>query len=209
MNRITEEDSLFMANGEGKAKLIARKREFKLSYKDITEELAEEVREIVNIRRFYNEYEILLDVKKGEVFNIQFLGTCGSELHGEHFVVALADSAENNPVVLVAPLSSYKGKDTLNPRSDLYIGYVKGILNGKESIVIINQIQAIDKTRFVNPTTLHRFDAAFEENKLPNSKESRMQLKNRYRLTKEQLRYLQRSLVSYFFTGLLNNEKID
>ena len=206
---ISKKDFFFMANGELKAKLTAKKRICKLSYKDKTEEMALEVHELRTIRQFYNEYESTFAIRKGDVLVAKFLGSCGAELLGEHFVVALCDSRKNNPMVIVVPLTSYKGRENFNPASDYLLGYIPGIMNGKQSVAIVNQIQAIDKSRFYDSKVLMRFDNVYAENKVANQDETNMQLKNVYRLTNEQLRDLLKALIGYFFTGFLAHNEID
>ena len=209
MNTFSKEDRFFMDHGETKMVLRARKRKIPLSLKDDSQEKQEEIHKWTNLKRFNNEYQLLVEIKKGDVFNVQFLATCGSELHGDHFVVALADSKPNNPLVMVVPLTSYKPDVELNPASDLYLGFIAGIMNGKRSVAVINQIQAMDKSRLLNPESLTRIDAIFEGNKKHNEDVAMLQYKNSYRLTKEQLRKLQRNIVSFFFTGFVTDKDID
>lgn len=209
MNKISEDDKFFMDNGEAKLVIKAKKRQNKLSSKDDTKDVSEEIRKWMNAKQFNNEYEVVAHVRKGDVYNIHFLATCGAELHGDHFVVALTDSRPNNPLVLVAPLTSFKGMGNLNPASDLYIGYVKGILNGKESVVVLNQIQAIDKVRLLNAESLSRVDSVIKENNKKNEEAKMIQLKNKYRLKPEQIKCLLKSTISFFFAGTVVNKKTD
>ena len=205
MQKFSKEDKFFMENGEVKLVIRAKKRSLKLSNKDNSPELTEEFRKWMNIKKYFNEYETFVEIRKGDVFCAQIMTTCGAELHGDHFFVALTDSRANNPLMLVAPLTSYKGRETLNPTSDLYIGPIRGIMSGKASVVVINQLQAIDKTRLLSPETLSRVDSMINENDDENEQPKMIQLKNCYRLTKEQIRKMQKSLVSYFFTGRFEN----
>ena len=64
------------------------------------------------IAYFYKFFETKFSIKKGNVFVARFSSTCGNELNGDHFVVALHDSPAINPVVTIVPLKSLKGKQT-------------------------------------------------------------------------------------------------
>ena len=95
---ISNSDYFFMANGEIKLKITAKKRKYPLSLKDNTEEFKRESHELSNIKSFCNEYELTYPLRKGDVLVAQFWGSSGAEMQKENFVVVLADSKENNPI---------------------------------------------------------------------------------------------------------------
>ena len=206
---ISNSDYFFMANGEIKLKITAKKRKYPLSLKDNTEEFKRESHELSNIKSFCNEYELTYPLRKGDVLVAQFWGSSGAEMQKEHFVVVLVDSKENNPIVSVAPLTSFKGLLNLNPASDILLGIIPGIMNGKQSVAVVNQIQAIDKVRFLDPKVLSRPDSVFEANKVANKEEVPLQLKNIYRLNKKQIKDLQKAIVEFFCCGFITHNYSD
>lgn len=209
MNKIRDCDKFFMFKGEIKKAINAKKRVVKLSNKDDSNEVSEEFRRWANLRHFNNEYELVFDIKKGDVFTVQLVGACGSELHGDHLVVALVDSKPNNPLVLIAPLTSFKGTEHLNPSSDLHIGQITGIVNAKDAVVVVNQMKSIDKTRLLNAEILVRVESTIKENNFKNEEEQMVQLKNIYRLNKEQIKLLHKSVMSYLFRGYIIHQDLD
>ena len=56
----------------------------------------------------YRNFDTRFELKRGEVFLAYFEYTCGCEIDGPHFVVALQTSSPLNQIVTVVPLSSLK-----------------------------------------------------------------------------------------------------
>lgn len=61
---------------------------------------------ISNEKAFSSKY--LPCYRRGNIINVNFGFNLGSELGGLHYAVVLADSAQSNPTVVVAPMTSYK-----------------------------------------------------------------------------------------------------
>lgn len=94
---------------------------------------------------FSEKFKLRYDLKKGEIYEIDFGLNINSEFSNRHYGVVLKDSNEFNPQVLVCPLkSNHRGP---HPRSDLDIGYIKDLHSTRTTLAIINQIRSIDKLR--------------------------------------------------------------
>ena len=104
------------------------------------------------IERQYRYYDfadtnaLAYDLKKGEIYEIDWGMNINAEFSGRHYGVVLCDSGKENPLVLVCPLKS-NHKQKLNPHSDLYIGEIPGLPKASETVAVLNQIKAIDKMR--------------------------------------------------------------
>lgn len=98
---------------------------------------------------YYKNFEALLGIRAGDVYLAQFPNRVGSEMSGDHFVVAIINSRKKDPNVMVIPLTSAKEGKAKNTRNSVYLGTIPGINNGKESIALINLVQSIDKKRLL------------------------------------------------------------
>ena len=92
-------------------------------------------------------YELRYDLKRGEVYEIDFGVNVNSEFSNRHYAVVLVDSPVLNPLVLVCPLKS--NHNGANQRSDVNIGYVNCLGGDKETLAVINQIRTVDKFRIL------------------------------------------------------------
>ena len=97
---------------------------------------------------FYRNFETRIPLRHGDVLLATFNSEFGNELCGSHYCVVLLDSSAINQVVTVIPLKSNKGRQ-LNPASDIFIGDIVGLDNGKEAIAVVNQIRTVDKRRIL------------------------------------------------------------
>lgn len=95
---------------------------------------------------FADNNALAYDLKKGEIYEIDWGMNINAEFSGRHYGVVLCDSGKENPLVLVCPLKS-NHKKKINPKSDVYIGSIDGLPKASETIAVINQIKAIDKMR--------------------------------------------------------------
>ena len=153
---------------------------------------------------FYRFFETRIAIRKGDVFVARFSFGCGNELNGDHFVVALLDSKPMNPMVTIVPLKSAKGR-ALNPASDIFIGAIKGIPNGKEAIAVINQIQMIDKRRMFSPEVLKSLDKYLSNQMISEYQEINVQDKPIYRLSNEQYEKIHRAVQEYLYNGYIRH----
>ena len=98
---------------------------------------------------FHKYFDARCDVRAGDVYLTQFQNSIGTELSGDHFVVAIINSTRKNRNVMIIPLTSAKEGKHKNPRNSVFLGTIPGINNGKESIALINQVQSVDKKRLI------------------------------------------------------------
>lgn len=98
---------------------------------------------------FHKNFDAQCGVKAGDVYLVQFQNRIGTEISGEHFAVAIINSRKKDRNVMIIPLTSLKEGKQKNPKNSVYLGVIKGINNGKESIALINQVQSIDKKRLL------------------------------------------------------------
>ena len=154
---------------------------------------------------FYKNFETRIELKKGDVFTANFEFMCGNELNGSHFVIALLDSSAISQVVLIVPLHSLKQGYVLNPASDLLLGTIPGIANGKESIAIINQIRVIDKRRMFDKAAIEHFNQYIANSEYKDYHLITAQHKPIYRLTDNQFKKLHQAVQQYVFNGYIKH----
>lgn len=95
---------------------------------------------------FADNNALAYDLKKGEIYEVDWGMNINAEFSGRHYGVVLADSGKENPLVLMCPLKS-NHKKKINPHSDLYIGEIPGLPRASQTIAVLNQIKSIDKMR--------------------------------------------------------------
>ena len=154
----------------------------------------------------YKQFDTRFELKRGEVFLAYFEYSCGCEVDGPHFVVALQTSGELNQLVTVVPLSSFKNDRELNPASEILIGKIPGVANGKETIAIINQLKTIDKRRLYDKASVMHFNDFARFNKIDNYQLLPIQHKYIYRLTDEQFEKIKRAVLDYLTTGFIRHD---
>ena len=146
---------------------------------------------------FDENFDLKFKLNVGDVYLARFPKTVGSELEGEHFVVAVMNSGDSNPNAVVVPLTSLKEK-MRNPSHSVYLGFIKGIDNGKESVALLNQVISIDKKRLLSDTNI---DKLIEESESKHFDENQFVVKihkPHYRLTNTQLNKLLLKAELYF-----------
>ncbi len=93
-------------------------------------------------------YELRYDLKKGEIYEIDYGINVNSEFSNRHYGVVLVDSGPLNPLVMVCPLkTNHSGAP--HKRSDLDLGVLEELGGLNSTIAIINQIRTIDKFRIL------------------------------------------------------------
>lgn len=158
------------------------------------------------LRSFDENFSVRAKIKAGEVYLTQLPDRIGAELRGEHFVVALTNSNPDNPTVLAVPLKSLKLNEP-NPTNTLLLGTIEGINNGKQSVALINQIQHLDKKRFVRPNEI---DLAFTEAERKNSKFNELVCVLKticYRLTVEQFNSIKKTVNGFLWRNCRAGKK--
>ena len=167
------------------------------------EDVKEFVKKAKNDNYFHKYFKTKIALTHGDVFMVDLNFECGNELRGPHFVVVVSDSKENDPIVTVVPLKSYKG--VLNPRSDVLLGKVEGTTTGNQSIALINQIKGIDKSRMIEHVSEQTLKKLWEDEKIAESDEIEIRVKTIYRLTEEQFNILLKALIEFFRFGYIRH----
>ena len=193
----TDEDNTF------KMHIVKKRIPSNISF--FTDERARNYLSLMNqLSFFYKYFETRIAIRKGDVFVVRFSFGCGNELSGDHFVVALLDSTPVNPMVTVIPLKSAKGRP-LNPASDIFIGKIEGITNGKDAVAVINQIRTIDKRRMFNAEIVKHLDKYLTDQMISEYQEIEVQDKHIYRLSKEQYEKIHKAIGEYVFNGYIRH----
>ena len=95
--------------------------------------------------KYAERNKVAMKLNAGEIYEVDFGINVNAEFSYRHYALVLADSLENNPLVLVCPLkSNSKGA---HPASDINLGYIDCLDSDHESLAVINQIRTIDKLR--------------------------------------------------------------
>ena len=94
---------------------------------------------------FSERYLLRYDLKRGEIYEIDWGLNVNAEFSNRHFGVVLADSDAFNPLVTVCPLKSKHGFS--NPKSDIDLGIIKELGTSSATVAVINQTRTIDKLR--------------------------------------------------------------
>lgn len=105
--------------------------------------------------------------RRGEVYLVNFDPTVGSEIKKTRPALILQNDVANrySPVTIVAAITSYYGGD-LYP-TEVLVQVPEGGLSG-DSLIVLNQIRAIDKQRLsrrlgkLSTSALHRVGQAVE-----------------------------------------------
>lgn len=94
---------------------------------------------------FLQNYRVSLHCLRGEIYEFDFGMNINAEFSNRHYGIVLADSLENNPLVIVCPLKTNKRGP--NEKSDIDLGIIKELNAVNPTLAVFNQIRAIDKTR--------------------------------------------------------------
>lgn len=192
--------------GREKRFLIMRRRRIPLFQPYLKGEAAKKTNGILNQQIFiYKNFETMFAVKAGEVYLARFPLEFGSEIHGDHFVVAILDSGPLNPLITVIPLKSEKAKQ-LNPASDIRIGVIPGINNNRRSIAVINQIRSIDKRRLISVDSINALYELFRKNIVKEYEEVCAETVNSYRLTSDQLKLVRKTTIGFIVSNYVSHD---
>ena len=154
---------------------------------------------------FYRNFETKFALEKGDVYLFNFDFEVGNELNRAHYCAVLLNSSPRNQLVTIVPLHSLKPNEReLNPASEVLLGKIEGLDNGKVSIALINQTRSVDKRRLFDKPTIKNIGRTKRGS---NVKEFIAQRKVKYRLSEEQIRILSRAVKNYFTNGYIIHEK--
>ena len=189
-----------------KKELMMKKRRIPLAQPYFKGESAKHRNGLTNTHIFaYKYFEPVFTVKAGDVYLARFPIEYGSEIHGDHFVAVLLDSPVACPLVTVVPLKSEKAKE-INPASDIRLGVIEGINNGRKTIAVINQTRAIDKRRLLSEEAISALHSLVKKNLLKDYEEVCAEVINCYRLTNEQYNLLRKKAIGYFKNNYISHD---
>lgn len=84
------------------------------------------------------------DIKRGEVYEIDFGRNIGSELNERHYAVVIHNSSEEAQNIVVVPLTT---KKHFSYTEAVEIGVLQGVRTSEVSYAKISQIRTVDKAR--------------------------------------------------------------
>lgn len=206
MNKKEDNDKEKQKTSKEKKELMMKKRRIPLAQPYFKGESAKHRNGLTNTHIFaYKYFEPVFAVKAGDVYLARFPIEYGSELHGDHFVAVLLDSPVACPLVTVVPLKSEKAKE-INPASDIRLGVIEGINNGRKTIAVINQTRAIDKRRLLSEEAISALHSLVKKNLLKDYEEVCAEVINCYRLTNEQYNLLRKKAIGYFKNNYISHD---
>lgn len=206
MSKKEDSDKEKQKPAKEKKELMMKKRRIPLAQPYFKGESAKHRNGLTNTHIFaYKYFEPVFAVKAGDVYLARFPIEYGSELHGDHFVAVLLDSPVACPLVTVVPLKSEKAKE-INPASDIRLGVIEGINNGRKTIAVINQTRAIDKRRLLSEEAISALHSLVKKNLLKDYEEVCAEVINCYRLTNEQYNVLRKKAIGYFKNNYISHD---
>lgn len=117
---------------------------------------------------FSEKYALRYDLKRGEIYEFDWGINVNAEFSNRHFGVVLADSDIYNPLVTVCPLKSKHNGP--HPKSDVDLGFIKGLNTMNSTIAVVNQIRTMDKLRIYMKRAIGRKDSQLDEPVFENEK---------------------------------------
>lgn len=125
-------------------------------------EQLEWIKRQIEYATFTDRYKLRKEMKKGEIYEIDFGVNVNAEFSNRHYGVVLKDSSEYDPLVMVCPIKT--NKHGAHPASDIDLGIIKELSDVHPSLAVINQIRTIDKVRIYSKNAIA--SSNFEDNKI-------------------------------------------
>lgn len=95
---------------------------------------------------FADHNTLAYELKKGEIYEVDWGMNINAEFSGRHYGVVLVDSPANNPLVMMCPLKTHH-KERINYKSDFYVGEIEGLPLQSKTVAVLNQARTVDKIR--------------------------------------------------------------
>ena len=98
---------------------------------------------------FGSKYRLRYNLKKGEIYQVDWGINVNSEYSAISYGVVVADSSPYNPLVLMCPLKSKKAIFGITSRNSVELGIVPELRKAFPFVALVNQIRPIDKLRIL------------------------------------------------------------
>lgn len=142
-NKITETKYSWCINGDFIEKGSMSNRVF-----GIKEEL-DWMRRQSEYALFASKYKLRYDLKRGEIYQIDWGINVNAEFSSISYGVVIADSSPFNPMVFMCPIRARKTNFGMTPRNAVELGIIPELKNAYPFIALVNQIRPIDKLRIL------------------------------------------------------------
>ena len=153
--------------------------------------------------KFAERNRVAVRLRAGEIYEVDFGINVNAEFSYRHYALVLADSLENNPLVLVCPLkSNNKGA---HPSSDINLGFINCLDSDHESLAVINQIRTIDKLRIFKKPIIHSKNR-FSDSSMKYIDDYYSEQNQTYRLEQEKFDLVQSAIKTYLEYGFLGEK---
>lgn len=125
---------------------------------------------------FSSKYKLRYDLKRGEIYQIDWGININNEFSSVSYGVVVTDSNIYNPLVLVCPLKSKKGNYGLTSRNSVELGIMPELKKELPFNALVNHIRPIDKVRILidgkTMDEINQTEGQFNdpENEIENSK---------------------------------------
>lgn len=110
----------------------------------IREEL-EWIKRQLEYASFSERYKTRYDLKRGEIYEIDWGVNVNAEFSSRHYGVVVTDSGPLNPLVTVCPLKT--NHHGAHPKSDIDLGCLPELNREHPTLAVVNQIRTLDKLR--------------------------------------------------------------
>ena len=98
---------------------------------------------------FSAKYKLRFNLKRGEIYQIDWGINVNHEFSSIGYGVVVADSSQYNPLVLMCPLKCKKSNYGITSRNCVELGYIPELKRQLQFIAVVNQIRPIDKIRIL------------------------------------------------------------
>lgn len=146
-------------NSSGSARIVRkseddRSRDARI-YNGLKEQL-EWIKRQIDYATFTDENKLRMKICKGEIFEIDWGINVNAEFSNRHYGVALRDSSEYDPLVLMCPLKSNRRGG--HPMSDIDLGFIEALGSDHPTLAVINQVRTLDKVRIFSRSAISEQD---------------------------------------------------
>jgi mRNA-degrading endonuclease toxin of MazEF toxin-antitoxin module len=155
-----------------KAYVVQKETKYDVGKLNIVKDHLDWIKRQLEYATFSNEFKLRMDLKKGEIYEIDWGVNVNAEFSNRHFGVVLRDSNEYDPLVLVCPLKT--NKKGAHPASDIDLGFVYALQSTHRTLAVINQTRTIDKMRIFSKNAIS--DNSIEDREIPILEDKKVNL---------------------------------